>query len=164
MIPTSPEVHYQLANVLRRMKEPRRAEEELQKFKALEEESKGKVRAASYRVNGTDLLDSGKPKEAAAAYREALKLDPGNSKLHYDFSVALARLGDHTAQLQELEKAIELDPNLPQAHHDLGLLFLMQDRKAEAEKAFENALAADPGFTLAKDALGRLKNAGLTNR
>ena len=99
------------------------------------------------------------PAGAAAAYREALKLDPDNAALHYNLSLALKRLGEHEAQQRELEKAIELAPNLSQAYCELGLLYLSKGRREDAARALKNALAVDPGYVPAKEALASLSQA-----
>jgi tetratricopeptide (TPR) repeat protein len=93
---------------------------------------------------------------AAAAYREALKNDLDNPELHFDLSLALAKLSDaHGARL-ELETAIRLDRNLAKAHNQLGIRHMKDNEKAKAERDFEAAISIDSHCAEAKNNLGVL--------
>ena len=48
--------------------------------------------------------------EALSAYRESLRLDPGQSDTHNDFGVALAVLGRIPEALEHFEEAVRLKP------------------------------------------------------
>src|SRR6266849_4460540 len=93
---------------------------------------------------------------AAAAYREALKNDPDNAELHFDLSLALAKLSDaHSARL-EVETAIRLNPNLAKARNQLGIWHMKENEKAKAEDDFKAAISVDSHFAEAKNNLGVL--------
>jgi tetratricopeptide (TPR) repeat protein len=93
---------------------------------------------------------------AAAAYREALKNDPGNAELHFDLSLALAKLSDARGARLELETAIRLDRNLATAHNQLGIWHMKDNEKARAEDDFKAAMSVDSHFAEAKNNLGVL--------
>jgi superkiller protein 3 len=93
---------------------------------------------------------------AVAAYREALKMDPDNAELHFDLSLALAKLCDSHSAQEELETAIRLDRNLAIARNQLGILHLVNNEKAKAEDEFKAAISADSQFVEAKNNLGVL--------
>src|SRR5712664_30502 len=93
---------------------------------------------------------------AAAAYREALKNDPGNAELHFDLSLALAKLSDARGARLELETAIRLDRNLATAHNQLGIWHMKDNEKAKAEDDFKAAMSVDSHFAEAKNNLGVL--------
>src|SRR5229473_2002768 len=93
---------------------------------------------------------------AVAAYREALKIDPDNAELHFDLSLALAKLGDAPSAQEELGAAIRLDRNLAKARNQLGIWHMVNNEKAKAEDEFKSAISADSQFVEAKNNLGVL--------
>ena len=93
---------------------------------------------------------------AAAAYREELKKDPDNAGLHFDLSLALAKLGDARSAQDELETSIRLDRNLAKARNQLGIWHMVNSEKAKAEVEFKAAISADSHFVEAKNNLGVL--------
>lgn len=102
------------------------------------------------------LLEDGDAQGAAQAYREALRLDPNNSKTHYNLALALNKLGDHAGERQALEQAVRLDPKFALAHNQLGLSLLSDGKLPEAENELQAALAIDPQFAEAQNNLGTL--------
>jgi tetratricopeptide (TPR) repeat protein len=93
---------------------------------------------------------------AAAAYRDALKKDSASAELHFDLSLALAKLGDAHGAQEEVETAIRLDPNLAKARNQLGIWQMLNNEKAKAEDAFKAAITADSQSAVAKNNLGVL--------
>ena len=93
---------------------------------------------------------------AAAAYRQVLSNSPDDAELHFDLSLALAKLGDSSGAQAELQSAIRLDPNMAKARNQLGIWHLRNNEKAKAEDTFKAAIAADSQFVEAKNNLGVL--------
>ena len=58
------------------------------------------------------LLAEGKVQQAADTYRQAVRLSPNNALFHYNFSLALDKLGNRSEEERELEEAVKLDPKL----------------------------------------------------
>ena len=94
-------------------------------------------------------LDQGDPRcfdEAAAAYRQALAVEPGLvpalinlANIHY------AR--DESAEAQALyERAIALEPDIFEAHFNLGNIFHDLGRYPEAQECYREALILNPGY------------------
>ncbi len=92
----------------------------------------------------------------AAAYREALKNSPDDAELHFDLSLALAKLGDSSDAQAELQSAIRLDPNMAKARNQLGIWHLVNNEKAKAEGEFTAAISEDSQFVEPKNNLGVL--------
>src|SRR6266481_9569924 len=93
---------------------------------------------------------------AAAAFREALKSGSDNAELHFDLSLALARLGDSGAAQVELEVAIRSDPSMAKAYNQLGIWHIRNNETVKAEDAFKAAILANSQFVEAKNNLGVL--------
>src|SRR5713101_2477271 len=91
-----------------------------------------------------------------AAYREALKNSPDDTELHFDLSLALAKLGDSSGAQAELQSAVRLDPNMAKARNQFGIWHILNNERAKAEEAFKSAISADSQFVEAKNNLGVL--------
>jgi tetratricopeptide (TPR) repeat protein len=64
---------------------------------------------------------TGRPKEAAAAYRKAAELaPPGSAEEYYYLGEAAVQDGDHRVARENFEKCLSMDPLKPEAHHGLG--------------------------------------------
>src|SRR5260370_5457271 len=92
----------------------------------------------------------------AAAYRESLKKSLDNAALHFDLSLALAKLGDSSGAKAELQSAIRLDPNMAKARNQLGIWHIQNNERAKAEDAFKTAISEDSQFVEGKNNLGVL--------
>lgn len=87
-------------------------------------------------------------KDAAQVYKEALALQPGNSKLHAGLGGALGALGRHEEAASAFEKASELDPGEGMHHHQRGVALTALQKDEEALEAFEKAVEATPESAL----------------
>lgn len=154
--PEATEAHYRLARILGRKEERPEAARELDTFTQLKEEDDRKKRASQLSTEANDLLDHGRAKESAEAYRQAILLMPKDARLHYNLAVALSRLGDSAGQSRELKQAIDLDPNFSLAHDQLGSFYLRQGQLAEAEREFRAAIRLDPRAAEPLNNLGTL--------
>ena len=154
--PDSAEVRFYLSKVHRRLKDERRARQELQVFQRIKEQGQKAPRAVNVSNEAGELLEKGDAEGAAQLSKEAIKLSPNDPKLHYNLSLALNKLGDHTGEQKALERVIELDPNFALAHNRLGLLYLAEAKSAEAEREFQTAVRIEPQFAEAENNLGVL--------
>jgi tetratricopeptide (TPR) repeat protein len=154
--PDDAEIHAQLASVFQQQNQNERAQVELRKSRELRGRSDQQAQAGKLNDESNRYLLAGNPQAAVESYRKALKLNPGDSKLHYNLSLALDKLGDKPAEQEELKSAIRLDPNLSVAHNQLGLLAMEDGRFPEAEKYFKNAIQIDPKYAEAENNLGVL--------
>ena len=109
--------------------------------------------AAAIEVDNS-LGDQGRHAEAEAAYREAIRLDPGSAGAHHGLGRVLwdvKRLGEAEASLRE---AIRLNPDDAVVHNSLGGLLQDVKRLGEAEASFREAIRLNPGFAFAHNNLG----------
>src|SRR5258705_3962753 len=103
-------------------------------------------REDAYRANniGVALLEQFKHKEAAEAFRNALKIDPKLKLARINLSIALFNVPDLPAAQREAQAAAALAPEAPQPYYILGLIAKLQSRGDEALIAFQRVLKVDP--------------------
>ena len=103
-------------------------------------------REDAYRANniGVALLEQFKHKEAAEAFRNALKIDPKLNLARINLSIALFNVPDLPAAQREAQAAAALVPGAPQPYYILGLIAKLQSRGDEALVAFQKVLKIDP--------------------
>ena len=146
--------HYQLALLLQKKGDDARSKREMELFRSLKSQENEAVNAGNLNNQGNQLLQEGKVREAAEAYRKAAELDPQNARWHYNLSLALSRLGDTPGEEVELEETLGLDPNSDVAHNGLGMVYLAKGKAKEAESEFKKALEINPKFAEAQNNLG----------
>ncbi len=108
-------------------------------------------------TNAQDLLDEasghvamGELAEAAALYRQATELDPGNFDAWHSLGMALMRDGQLQAALGPALMATDLRPNDLLAWTALSQLHVKMGHIAEAETAKANARILSLGGKIAK--------------
>lgn len=154
--PLASEAPYQLSLILRKKHEFQHERDEATAFQQAKARSEGSINASVSGSRGNDLLVRGDYKNAAEAYREALKLEPDSAKLHYNLSLALEGLREIEEETREVQEAIYLDPNYAEAHNQLGTLALRAGKLADAERQFRAALELNPRYAEAENNLGTL--------
>jgi tetratricopeptide (TPR) repeat protein len=152
------DTHYQLALQLRKQGEVTRSKQEMEIFQGLKHQENDETIAGNLNNEGNRLLEEGKAREAAEAYRKAVQLDPNSAQWQYNLSLALLKLGDREGQKKALQRALEIDPNVTATHNDLGLAFLSEGKMKEAEREFRAALEIDPKSAQAQNNLGVVYN------
>jgi tetratricopeptide (TPR) repeat protein len=131
----------------------RRAREEAER--RAREEAARKARAAAERMGtGKALYEQHRYAEAEAAYKEAIRLNPGLADAHSSLGFALRSLGRYAEAEAACRKAIRLNPGLADAHNALGGALHMLGRYAEAMAAFREAIRLNPGLARAHSNLG----------
>ena len=100
----------------------------------------------AYRLNniGVALLEQFKYKEAADAFRQALKIEPKLRLAQINLSIALFNLPDLPAAAREAQAVTTLGPDAPQPSYILGLIAKTQSRPDEAVVHFQRVLKIDP--------------------
>ena len=96
------------------------------------------------------------PRDAEAALRKALELDPRNGCARIELGTLYEDQGRFVEAAAELEKAVAVEPNHGGAHVQLGRIFRRQGRLPEAEAALRRALEFDPQDGWARFELGAL--------
>ena len=109
------------------------------------EEVRGQRRQAwEFARTGYEHERAGRMKEAAAAYGQALRIDPRLAEAHARMIAVQSSLGQEDRAIEHYHTALALDPNLADAHANYGLLLLRSDRFTEARAAFDQAIAINP--------------------
>lgn len=86
----------------------------------------------------------GHEKEAEAAIRRALALDPKDAGAHRLLGFVLMDHGDLTGAIAEEQKAIRLNPSRAQLYYDLGFVYAHAGRFDDALAAEQRALELRP--------------------
>lgn len=90
------------------------------------------------------LSDQGRHEEAAAAYAEVLRADPGNAEAALKRGRALLAAGRAEEAVAQFRSALERHPDDPELLEELVVIELASNRAAEALAACDRALARDP--------------------
>ena len=113
------------------------------------------------RVNlGKVLYQEGRLAEAAAEFREAIRLQPDSPEAHADLGNCLEVEGLPEDARGEYAAALAINPGFAGARYDLGLSLLKSGGLEEALAQLRRTLEADPGHAAARNTLG-LALAGL---
>jgi arylsulfatase A-like enzyme/Flp pilus assembly protein TadD len=86
----------------------------------------------------------GRRREAQAAFRRVLELDPTSATAYENLGIDAIGAGDFSAAIDHLTRAIELDPRLARAHNALAAASMRQKREADAIAHWQTALRLDP--------------------
>ena len=118
----------------------------------------GATKEDAYRYSniGVADLEQYKYEDAAAMFRQALKIDPALSIAHLNLSIALFNEPDIPAALAEAKVAAGLLPEAPQPQYMLGLIARSQNRVEDAITAFARVLKIDPNDVATNVNLGQL--------
>jgi tetratricopeptide (TPR) repeat protein len=147
---------YQLVAVLRSLGQ---TQESTQLVGQLRKEQGGESLNSQLASEGTkanDLLQSGKPAEAAQIYRHMLEENPDSAWTAYNLALALEATNDMKAAEDTLRNAINIDPKLAKVQTELGRLELAKGDLQSAQKWLESALDLEPGLVEARGNLAML--------
>jgi DNA-binding transcriptional MerR regulator len=89
-------------------------------------------------------LEADDPAAAAAAYRQALAIDPDLADAHLNLGRLLHEGGDPAAAEAHYREALAIDPDDALAAYNLGVALQDQQRPRDAADAYEQALGLDP--------------------
>jgi len=95
--------------------------------------------------------------DAAAAYRRALELAPGDASLYNELGLNLHYAGKSEAALDALRQATTADPTLQRAWLSYGFVLKSLGREAQARLALEKTVALGPGTPQGLEAQGMLR-------
>jgi len=144
-----PEVHYNLAHVLMRLRNDAEAQEQLAIYQKLKGAESGKAQAAGKAEEGDQAMTEGDPAKAAGLYREAIESDSDEAALYYKLSRALDKMNDLIGEKTALERAIALNQNFPEAQNQMGFLTVHAGNLAGGESYFRAAVQASPSYVVA---------------
>lgn len=107
-------------------------------------ENEGNLLASAIARHASDLKQQGRIKDAIAAFREAIQLDPNLSAAYSGLGSALVKSGKPDEAKSEFQKAIRLDQKSGHAHAGLGGLMAEQRAWNEAFSEFRYAIQMEP--------------------
>jgi len=105
------------------------------------------------------VLENNKPEEAAAAYREAAKLQPGDPEPHLAAALVLEKQNQFAQAEREYQQAVDLNPKSTEAMAGLVNLYSKTQRLPEAEKMLRRYLELNPQNATVHLQLGRVLTA-----
>ncbi len=99
-----------------------------------------KSSASAYSNLGLSSMRLGRKREAEAAFRKALELDPGHPQALNNYACLLAEAGKKKQALAMLEKAAANDPQYADAHFNLAVVLEKNGDLDRALPAYEDFL------------------------
>jgi tetratricopeptide (TPR) repeat protein len=89
-------------------------------------------------------------------WRDTVAQNPNNWLAHYNWAVALARVGRLQEAVGQYERALRIEPHNAEAHHNLGLALKQMGKDPEAAEQYEEALRIKPDYPQALNNLAWL--------
>ena len=108
----------------------------------------------AHNLYGNALAAQNKFKEAVAAFRKAIDIDPGIPEMHFNLGILLTNLNRTDEAILAYKKTINLRPNFTDAHYNLGFALQSQGKFAQAAESYQKAISQQPGFLEAIANLG----------
>jgi len=105
---------------------------------------------------GYDLHRKGYLNKAMKIYKEALKINPNDERLHYYLGYIYDQQGEYSNSAREYKRAIEIKPKNYLSFNNLGLALQKNDKLDEAIETFKKAIEINPEDHMAHFNLGRL--------
>lgn len=114
--------------------------------------------SAGYHALGLQCMKDESFRDAEAAFRESIRLDPDWSWPYTSLGILLANHTEERTDEAEaaFEKAIELDPDWSRPHNDLAVLLRLRGRIDEAERHARKAVELDPDNVATRNNYGNL--------
>jgi protein O-mannosyl-transferase len=116
---------------------------------------------------GVALARMGIPDEAAAHFRESLRIRPDFPDAHYNWGVALLGEGKLDPAIAQFTEALRYRPDSADGHNNLGIALYQEGKLDEAIAQFTEALRIAPGHASARanlDVCLQAKGAGAPAR
>ena len=147
---------FQLVAVLRSLGRGQEATQLVGQLRKEQGEESLNSQLAAEGTKANDLLQSGKPTEAAQIYRHMLKEDPDSAQTAYNLALALEATNDMKGAEDVLRKANGIDPKLAEIPAELGRLELAEGDLKSAQKWLKSALDLEPELAEARGNLARV--------
>ena len=158
--PRSPQVHFALADIYRRLGRAAEAGEAQRRFRSLEKDAQeSDRRRARIMVSATtahELLEQGKVQEARAEFESILELDPESAEAHATLAKIAYSSGNLNEAQRHITRAINQETTVGEYHFLAGLFAARTGKGEEAESKLRRALELDPAIPDAWSLLGVL--------
>jgi tetratricopeptide (TPR) repeat protein len=86
----------------------------------------------------------GQPEKAEQHYRAAVKIDPSDAMIHYNWGLVQLLRGNLDAAAKAFQQALKINPQYADAHVQFGVLLERQRRADEALRHYRLALKSNP--------------------
>src|SRR3984957_12581395 len=120
--PGDKSAEFQLAAVLRSLGQTQEANKTVEQVRKTSEAEFRKSRPTSDGIKANDLLQAGKPAEAAQIYRNMLEENAHSAWTAYNLALALEAMQDRKGAEDALRQGIDIDPKLGKIRAELGQL------------------------------------------
>jgi tetratricopeptide (TPR) repeat protein len=137
-------VQFQLVAVLQGLGQKQEANQIAEQFRKATGSEFQKSHLASEGIKANNLLQAGKPAEAAEIYRRILEQNPQDAWTAYNLALALEAMHDSKGAVGVLRRAANIDPKLIKVKAELGQLELEAGNLQAAQKWLQSALELDP--------------------
>ena len=105
--------------------------------------------AGAYHNLGFALNYAGRHKEAIAAYKKALRLNPNPQKFYFvNLAIACRDAGCYEKAIPICRKIVQQQPDFIIAHTCLATCYALTNREEEAQKEASEVLRIDPKFSV----------------
>ncbi|MGC2402390.1 MAG: tetratricopeptide repeat protein, partial [Acidobacteriaceae bacterium] len=151
--PGDKSAQFQLAAVLRTLGQNQEAQSIVEQFRKTTDIEFRHSQLTTDGVKANDLLQAGKPAEAAEIYRHMLEEKPDSAWTAYNLALALEAMHDAQGAEEALRKGIGIDPKLAKIPAELGQLKLTEGDVDSAQHWLQSALDLEPQLV---DARGNL--------
>lgn len=112
--------------------------------------------ATSVLSGGMKLMEMGKYKEAASAFRQATALRPDYIDAYNMMGTAYQKLGDTKNAEKAYDISLKLDKTQDEVHMTMANMYIDQKRTADAQKSLQAAMRSNPANALPHYTLGLL--------
>src|SRR5262249_29083790 len=99
------------------------------------------------------VADEGDNARAEKLFELAVRADPGNARVRFDFGTFLLDSSRLPEAIEQLDKAVHLDFRNPDAWTNLGVAQVSRGDDRHARESFEHALRLDPTHAVARQNL-----------
>jgi protein O-GlcNAc transferase len=105
---------------------------------------------------GFALQELGQLENAAASYRQALKIKPDIAKTHLNLGNVLYHMGQSDNAVASYLRALEIEPDFAEAHFNLGNVLYHMGQSDNAVASYLRALEIEPDYAEAHCNLGNI--------
>ncbi|AXC09723.1 hypothetical protein ACPOL_0342 [Acidisarcina polymorpha] len=151
--PADKSAQFQLAAVLRSLGQTEEAGKIVEQFRKTTDVEFRNSQLTSDGIKANDLLEAGKPAEAAEIYRRMLEEKGDSAWTAYNLALALEAMHDTKGAEEALRRGIGVDPTLAKLRAELGRLELTDGDTESAQQSLQSAVDLEPQLV---DARGNL--------
>ncbi|MBI4847705.1 MAG: tetratricopeptide repeat protein, partial [Nitrospirae bacterium] len=98
--------------------------------------------------------ESGQPKEAIEAFKQAIRINPDYEEAYYNLGNADYKSGQYKEAIDAYKQAIRIKPDLAEAHNGLGAAYGKLGMHKEAIEAFKHSIRIEPDIAETHTNLG----------